>query len=143
MFHTASGRQIRRRRTADVCFWKAQEILEAEGVRKRVKAEFVGESLPPGYDWGIPAGIEEVPGMAADVEVNGECVAEGTFFRDNRPAVSVAREYDRLAALETAILGLLCQASAVAAKAARCTLAAAEAFGGSPQRSKARHPPLK
>jgi nicotinate phosphoribosyltransferase len=51
---------------------------------------------------------------------------EGTVFAPNQPVVVIEGDYLDFGTYETSILGLLCQASGVATKAARCRLAAGD-----------------
>ena len=51
---------------------------------------------------------------------------KGTICRPNEPVLTLSGPYGAFAEHETAILGLLCQASGVATGAARCRLAAGE-----------------
>lgn len=126
MFNTASEDEIRGGKTSDIYFQRAREVLEAEGVSKVVKAEFVVKSLPSGHSWGVLAGVEEVASLLIGVEVDCLSVPEGTLFGESQPVLVIEGEYTRFGVLETPILGLLCQASGVATKAARCKLAAGE-----------------
>lgn len=126
MFHIASENEVKKGQTTDVYFKRAKEVLEREGVRKRVKVEFVVKSFPPAYGWGVLAGVEEVAGLLTGVEVECRSLPEGTFFGENQPVLIIEGEYGRFGVLETAILGLICQASGIATKAARCKLAAGQ-----------------
>ena len=51
-------------------------------------------------------------------------VPEGTVFRPSQPVLEITGTYNDFCRLETPILGLMCQASGVATKAARCRIAA-------------------
>src|SRR5205814_6314800 len=51
---------------------------------------------------------------------------EGSVFRPYEPVLVVEGTYVEWAPYETALLGLLCQASGIATKAARCKKAAGE-----------------
>ncbi len=51
---------------------------------------------------------------------------EGTIFRTNEPVMTIEGMYLDFAVYETAILGLICQASGIATKSARCKLAAGD-----------------
>ena len=55
---TADFDDVRSGRVTDVYFEHTFRILEARGVRKRVRAEFAAKALPSG--WGVFTGLEEV-----------------------------------------------------------------------------------
>jgi nicotinate phosphoribosyltransferase len=125
-FHTASDADIRRGLVSDVYFSRTVQILEARGDRKRVKAEVYVKSLPEDWNWGVLAGIEEVAGLLEGLAVSAWSMDEGTVFAPYQPVLVVEGTYVEWAQYETALLGLLCQASGVATKAARCKKAAGE-----------------
>jgi len=125
-FHTASDADIRRGLVSDVYFSRTVQILEARGDRKRVKAEVYIKSLPEDWGWGVLAGIEEVAGLLEGLPVSAWSMDEGTVFAPYQPVLVVEGTYVEWAQYETALLGLLCQASGVATKAARCKKAAGE-----------------
>jgi nicotinate phosphoribosyltransferase len=60
------------------------------------------------------------------VDVDARAVPEGTICRPHEPVLTLSGPYGAFAEHETAILGLLCQASGVATGAARCRLAAGD-----------------
>src|SRR5262245_58966949 len=125
-FPTASDADIKRGLVADVYFQRTVEILRARGDRKRVKAEVYVKSLPDDWTWGVLAGMEEVAGLLEGLPVDAWAMDEGTFFAPYQPVLVVEGTYVEWAQYETALLGLLCQASGVATKAARCKKAAGE-----------------
>jgi len=125
-FHTASDADIRRGLVSDVYFSRTVQVLEARGDRKRVKAEVYIKSLPEDWGWGVLAGIEEVAGLLEGLPVNAWSMDEGTVFAPYQPVLVIEGTYVEWAQYETALLGLLCQASGVATKAARCKKAAGE-----------------
>jgi len=126
MFHIARPEDIKSGRVADVYFENATAVLRAKGIRKHVLAEVRATSLPHGYDWAILAGVEEVAYLLSGLPATGRCMPEGTLFKAGEPVLSIEGEYTDWAVYETALLGLLCQASGVATKAARCRVAAGE-----------------
>lgn len=119
-FHTASEEEILKGRTTDVYFQRTIEILRKKGIKKRVVAEFVVKKFPDGYEWGVLAGIEECIGLLTSLRVNSWSMEEGTFFRTGEPVLVIEGEYTAFGVYETALLGLICQASGIATKAARC-----------------------
>jgi len=124
MFHTASSEQIKAGRVTDVYFQRTIEMLRAEGIRKHVVAEVHASTLPAGYEWGVLAGVDEVSVLMEGRRATVWCMAEGTVFRADEPVLVIEGEYTEWGADETALLGLLCQASGIATKAARCRIAA-------------------
>ncbi len=125
-FHTASDADIKRGLVSDVYFSRTVQILQARGDRKRVKAEVYVKSLPDDCAWGVLAGIEEVAGLLEGLPVDAWAMDEGTVFAAYQPALVIEGTYVEWAQYETAVLGLLCQASGVATKAARCKKAAGD-----------------
>jgi nicotinate phosphoribosyltransferase len=125
-FHTASDADIKSGLVSDVYFSRTVQILEARGDRKRVKAEVYAKSLPDDWGWGVLAGLEEVAGLLEGLPVDAWAMDEGAIFAASQPVVVIEGTYVEWARYETALLGLLCQASGVATKAARCKKAAGE-----------------
>ncbi len=126
MFHVASADEIKEGRTTDIYFTRAKEVLEKKGIKKRVVAEVITSSLPKGYPWGVLGGIEEVAGLFEGSNVDVYTMPEGSIFHPWEPVVRLEGEYTLFAELETPLLGLLCQASGIATKAARLKKAAGD-----------------
>ncbi|MFQ5864521.1 MAG: nicotinate phosphoribosyltransferase [bacterium] len=124
MFHLALPEDIKAGKVTDVYFQRTKEILEAEGIDRCVTAEFVVKDFPNGASWGVLSGIEETVELLKDLDVKVQCMDEGTIFGANQPVMIIEGRYLEFGVYETAILGLLCQASGVATKAARCRKAA-------------------
>ena len=120
LFHTASDADIKSGSVSDVYFSRTVQILTARGDRKRVKAEVYVKSLPDDWRWGVLAGIEEVASLMEGINVDVTAMDEGTMFEPYLPVMVVEGVYVDWAQYETALLGLLCQASGIATKAARC-----------------------
>ena len=125
-FHTASDAEITSGQVSDVYFARTVEILTARKNRKRVKAEVYLKSLPEDWHWAILAGIEEVAALMDGVSVDVRAMDEGTVFAPYQPVLTLEGVYVDWAKYETALLGLMCQASGIATKAARCKKAAGE-----------------
>jgi len=125
-FHIATPEEIKSGKVVDVYFDRTRQILQAEGVDKRVAAEFVVKHFPEGCSWGILAGIEEAVYLLQGLDVDVWAMEEGTLFGTNEPVMRIEGRYLEFGIFETAILGLLCQASGVATKAARCRKAAGD-----------------
>ncbi|HUG37206.1 MAG TPA: nicotinate phosphoribosyltransferase [Candidatus Limnocylindrales bacterium] len=126
-FHIADEADIKAGEVSDVYFARTVQILKARGVQSRVKAEIRLKSFPQ-LDWkfGVLAGIEEAAALLQGLPVNVWAMDEGTLFAPYEPVLVVEGTYVEWAEWETALLGLLCQASGIATKAARCKRAAGE-----------------
>lgn len=127
-FHIASPDEIRSGRVTDVYFLRARAVLEAEGENPEVTAEVRTSGLPEGWPWAVFAGLEEAVFLLAGHDLQVEALPEGSVFYPEEPVLSVRGRYLDFGLLETALLGVLCQATGVATRAARCRLAA----GGRP-----------
>src|SRR5207237_947332 len=123
-FHTASDAEIKGGEVYDVYFERTVQILKARGDRKRVKAEVYLKALPEDWEWGVLAGIEEAAALLQGVPVDVRAMDEGTIFAPYQPIMVLEGVYVDWAQYETALLGVLCQASGIATKAARCEHAA-------------------
>jgi nicotinate phosphoribosyltransferase len=125
-FNTASEEEIKSTAVADVYFHRAMQVLRAEGKeRTPVHVEVVLKSSDP-EEWFVVAGLDEVAHLLEDAEIEAYAVPEGTICRPHEPILTLSGPYEEFGEHETAILGLLCQASGVATGAARCRLAAGE-----------------
>src|SRR5688572_1677188 len=125
-FHTASDAEIKSGEVCDVYFARTVEILRHRNDRKRVKAEIYLKSLPDEWQWGILAGIQEAAVLLEGVPLDVRAMDEGSVFHPYEPVLVVEGTYVEWAPYETALLGLLCQASGIATKAARCKKVAGE-----------------
>jgi len=125
-FHTASDAEIKRGDVSDVYFERTVEILRHRNDRKSVKAEVYVKSLPDDWQWGVLAGIHEAAALLDGVPVTVRAMDEGTLFGPYQPVLTLEGTYVEWARYETALLGLICQASGIATKAARCKKAAGE-----------------
>lgn len=125
-FHTASDAEIKHGEVYDVYFERTVQILKARRDRKRVRAEVYLKALPEDWEWGVLAGIEEAAALLEGVPVDVEAMDEGTIFAPYQPIMVLEGVYVDWAQYETALLGLLCQASGIATKAARCKKAAGD-----------------
>ena len=123
-FNVASAEDIREGRVADVYFLRGQEILKQEGADPRVVAEIRTTSLPRDWRWGVFAGVDEALRLLEGRSVDMECLPEGSVFYGEEPVMVVTGRYLDFGLMETALLGLLCQASGIATMAARCRVAA-------------------
>ena len=123
-FHLASESEIKAGQVSDVYFTRTVQILRKLGDRKRAKAEVRLKSLPPDWQWGVLAGLEEAATLLEGLPVDVWAMDEGTIFAPYQPVLTIEGVYVEWAQYETALLGLLCQASGIATKAARCKRAA-------------------
>jgi nicotinate phosphoribosyltransferase len=124
VYHCTTYDAIKAGKVTDIYFARTREILKAEGLDKRVKAEFIAKNLPEDWTWAVLAGLEEVATLAEGMKVNIRAMDEGTIFRPWEPVVEIEGMYTDFCVYETAALGLMCQASGIATMAARCRLAA-------------------
>jgi nicotinate phosphoribosyltransferase len=123
-FYIASEKDIKTGKTTDVYFRRTVDILTKSNRDKFVRMEVRAASLPEGYSWAIFSGIEEVIYLLSNLRVDIQALPEGTVFKEEIPVLEISGRYSEFAMLETAILGLICQASGIATKAARCRVAA-------------------
>jgi nicotinate phosphoribosyltransferase len=126
MFHIAELKDIKDGKMTDVYFVRTMEVLKAKKIDKWVKAEFIAKRFPEDYGWGVLAGIEEAAYLLKDLKVSIRAMREGTIFRAFEPVMEIEGMYTDFGLYETSVLGLLCQASGVATKAARCKKAAGD-----------------
>ncbi len=140
LFHSASDEEIKQGKTTDIYFERTKQVLKAKNKDKlHVVAEVTASSLPENWTWGILCGIEEVANLFQERPVNVYAMQEGTVFftHDHKgfrePVMFIEGPYCEFCALETPMLGLLCQSTGVATKSARIRLAAKDkqvlAFG--------------
>jgi nicotinate phosphoribosyltransferase len=126
MFHIADPQDVKAGKLTDVYFVRTMEVLKAKKIDKWVKAEFIAKRFPEDYGWGVLAGIEETAYLLKDLKVSVRAMREGTIFRAFEPVMEIEGMYTEFGLYETSLLGLLCQASGVATKAARCKKAAGD-----------------
>lgn len=128
MIFCASPEDIKKGKITDVYFVRTMEVLKRKGIDKWVRAEFIVKRLPDNIPWAVFCGLEEVKEVIKDLKVKVRAMREGTIIRPYEPVLEIEGMYTEFGLFETAILGLICQASGVATKAARCKKAA----GGRP-----------
>ena len=125
-FNSAADAEILNADVADSYFHRTMQILRARGLEDtQVHAELAYKTSKPD-DWFVVAGLDEVAYLLDGVDVEARAVPEGTICRPHEPILTLSGPYGAFAEHETALLGLLCQASGVATGAARCRLAAGE-----------------
>src|SRR5215212_3573174 len=125
-FNSATDTEILNADVADSYFHRTMQILKARGLENTpVHAEIAYKTSDP-HAWFVVAGLDEVAFLLEGVDVDVRAVPEGTVCRPHEPILTLSGPYGAFAEHETALLGLLCQASGVATGAARCRLAAGE-----------------
>jgi nicotinate phosphoribosyltransferase len=125
-FHVASDQEIKQGKTADIYFVRTKQVLEAKGLENTpVMAEVTSGSLPENWPWGIMCGIEEVARLFSGIPVDVYSMPEGTvfyptdFYGFHEPVMRIEGPYGKFCLYETSLLGLMCQASGIATRAAR------------------------
>ncbi|HTR44921.1 MAG TPA: nicotinate phosphoribosyltransferase [Thermodesulfovibrionales bacterium] len=126
MFHTADAADIIAGKITDVYFERTLRILKAKGINPPVKVEFIAKALPEHWPWAVFAGLEEALYLLKHLPVKVRAMREGTLFYPYEPVMEIEGNYQDFCVYETALLGLLCQASGVATKAARFKMLAGE-----------------
>ncbi len=125
MFHIAGPEDILAGKVTDVYFERTKHILNRLGKDAHVSVEFVVKKFPAPNKWGIFAGLEEAMMILSRLPLTIEGLPEGSLFFEDEPVLTITGKYLDFGPYETALLGILCQASGVATKAARCKKAAA------------------
>lgn len=124
-FWIATEEEIRSGRVADVYFDNTVRVLEAAGRDPLVVAEVRARRLPKDGAFGVLCGMDEVVALMDGVRgVDLVGLPDGSVFAPEEPVLTLEGRYRAFARHETAILGLLCQASGIATAAARCRAAA-------------------
>ena len=123
-FHIADDAEIFNGKVTDIYFHRTLEILKRKTLDKPVVMEVRTRSLPHSWQWGILAGVEEAVNLFENKRVNLEILPEGTVFYPGEPVAEISGMYQEICLYETAMLGLLCQATGIATTAARCRIAA-------------------
>jgi nicotinate phosphoribosyltransferase len=125
-FNSATDAEIRNAAVADSYFHRTMEVLRARGLDQTpVYAELAYKTSDPDA-WFVVAGLDEVARLFEGLPVEVRAVPEGTICRPHEPVLTLSGPYGAFAEHETALLGLLCQASGIATGAARCRLAAGD-----------------
>lgn len=122
----ATSEEIRAGRTTDIYFLHTLDILRKAGKdRERVVAEATTAGLPNGWPWGVFCGLEEAVRLLEGKEVSLWALPEGSLFPAITPRgiplppMILEGPYGDWALYETPLLGMICQASGIATKAAR------------------------
>lgn len=125
-FHIATPEDIVAGKVTDAYFTRTLEILRRKPISRPVAMEIRASSFPNQWPWAVFAGLEETVSMLADTgkSIDLFSIPEGTLFRAGDPVGYLMGDYVDLCVYETAVLGLLCQATGIATRAARCVKAA-------------------
>jgi nicotinate phosphoribosyltransferase len=133
LFHIASEAEIKQGETTDIYFLRTKQILKAKGLEKTpVIAEVTTGKLPDYWPWAILCGIEELTRLFENIPVDVYAMPEGSVFYPSgyhgfrEPVVRIEGPYGEFSLYETPLLGLVCQASGIATRAARIKKAAAD-----------------
>lgn len=140
LFHVATQDEIKRGETTDIYFTRTMQVLKAKHLEKTfVIADVTTAKLPQAWPWGILCGVEEVARLFENLPVDVYAMPEGTvFYSDDcmgvsEPVIRIEGAYGDLGVYETPMLGLICQASGIATRAARMRKSAGDkqliAFG--------------
>jgi len=105
----------------DAYFERTETILEGEGVNPEVVAD-VGEEVETPH---VFAGLKDVAYLLEGNDVDLYALPEGSLF-ENAPAMRIEGEYMSFGRYETALLGFICKASAIASATARVKAAAGD-----------------
>ncbi|MDA8098573.1 MAG: nicotinate phosphoribosyltransferase [Nitrospiraceae bacterium] len=126
MFFTADPKDIVDGKITDVYFERALAIMKARNVDPVVKAEFIAKNLPEQWKWAVFTGIDEALDLLKGLRIKVRAMKEGTVFYPYEPVMEIEGRYQDFCVFETAILGLICQASGVATRASRVKKLAAD-----------------
>ncbi len=126
MFLTADPEDILEGKVTDVYFERALAILKARNVNPAVKAEFIAKALPKNWPWALLTGTGEALALMQRLRVKVRALQEGSVFYPYEPVMEIEGRYQDFCVYETAILGLICQASGVSTQAARMKKLAGE-----------------
>src|SRR5213083_2662471 len=125
-FYIATSEEIKAGKTTDVYFLRTLDILKKAGKeRTSVVAEVTAGNLPNEWPWGVFCGVEEAVHLLQGKSVSLWSLPEGSLFPPRTPrgipvpVMMLEGPYGEWALYETPILGMLCQASGIATKAAR------------------------
>lgn len=119
MFLTADPKEVLEGRITDVYFERALAILKAKGINPVVKAEFIAKELPREWPWAVLTGTNEEIELMQHLKIKVRAMAEGSVFYPYEPVMEIEGRYQDFCVYETALLGLMCQASGVSTQAAR------------------------
>lgn len=105
---------------------RTEQIIREAQLDRQVRAELSVKGLPAGMPWAVLVGLEEVFALLEGIDINVRGMVEGSIVRPFEPVLEMEGSYLSFAVLETALLGLLCESSGVATKAARIRVLAGD-----------------
>lgn len=115
-----SEEEIRRGDTTDVYFVRTMEVLRKLGKENvHVKAEAFVKRLPGAYEHAILSGMDEMLLLMEGRKIDVRAMGEGSLFLQEEPVFSIEGPYGAFCEMETAMLGLICQATGIATKTSR------------------------
>ncbi len=120
MFHISKSDHIKEGKITDVYFERTVRILKEKRLDKRVVVEIRTRTLPSPYQWAVLGGLDEALSLLEGLEIDVWSMSEGTIFHPFEPVLTIEGNYSEFGRYETALLGLICQASGIATRAARC-----------------------
>jgi len=121
-FGTADNETIEQGGVTDAYFLRTEEALDELGSNPFVKAEVTADQFPDG-DSEVFCGLKESVNLLAGLPVDVYSIPEGSEFGGG-PVMLIAGRYRQFLRFETALLGLLSQASGYATAARRISEAA-------------------
>ncbi len=104
--------------TTDRYFVWTEKVLKAKNVNPKVVAEVTTS------DWGVFAGLNDVLKLLEGLPIDVYAMPEGAIFFPHEPVITIVGRYLDFARYETALLGFICHASAIATQAFKFKLAA-------------------
>lgn len=119
MFFTADPKEVLEGRITDVYFERTLAILKARKINPVVKAEFIAKNLPGEWRWAVLTGTTEAVEVLKRLKVKVRAMREGSVFYPYEPVMEIEGRYQDFCVYETALLGLMCQASGISTQAAR------------------------
>lgn len=124
LFDTLPDETIAAGRATDAYFDRTVETLEQAGRTPRVVAEVTADQFATG-EYEILAGVHEAARLFEGLPVDVDALPAGTAF-DGGPVLTIEGPYRDFLRYETALLGMLSQASAYATRARAARLVAGE-----------------
>src|SRR5574337_214998 len=126
MFLTADPQEILEGKITDVYFERTLAILKAKNINPVVKAEFIAKNLPKNWRWALFTGVGEALDLMTHLKIKVRTMREGSVFYPYEPVMEIEGKYQDFCVYETALLGLICQASGVSTQAGRMKKLAGE-----------------
>ncbi|MBP1988181.1 nicotinate phosphoribosyltransferase [Halolamina salifodinae] len=123
-FDIVGADAIREGRATDAYFYRTEEALREAGRNPRVTCEVTADQFPTG-EFELLAGLENAAHLLEGLPVDADALPEGTLF-DGGPVLRIEGNYLDFARYESALLGFLSHASAVATAALEVRRAAPE-----------------